>query len=391
MARTAIAILCIMLLVCMRCCVARASSTSGESGGYCFYVFGSVKCPHCEPMKEFLEKTYGADKVFFCDVYEKDECYKAFLGLVYKLDLPGMLPTTFIVNGTLRAILVGEWESKKLIDSLLKYPVTTRIPVFVGPEPVSYIVLPVKDRNSLLWELKKLSGELSVKELVAKTLSLSLLDSVNPCTFIVYSMLLVTVSLIAGARTALKAAFSFTAAVFTAYTLMGLGLSRALGKVPGWVGPVLAVAYGVFSILRANLHILRERTLRQLYPGEESVVCPACREAEGRIDKLLTRATNPVLWALTLGFIVSITLLPCTAGPYIVFNTLIAGIPLTIAVPLLILYNIVFITPLLALGLCTGGVTRAPVIASFMKRNARVIETICSTILVIIGLAMLLT
>ncbi len=361
------------------------------SSNYFFYVFGSVECPHCVPMKKFLEDVYGSDKVYFCDVYLKIQCYNTIIYVVNKTGIIPALPMTFIFNGTLRAILIGDYENASFINKLLNYPISSRVPVFYGPIFEGFLNIPFSLRGEFLWKFKMAYSGLSIKGILLRAVSLAAIDSVNPCTFVVYASLLVTVAVSGGRRRVFLAAAAFIAAVFTSYTLMGLGLSRALHVLPKWVAPVVAIVYSILVFTR-NLSPVLDRVLSK--PGEKAVskarVCRACRVYEEEIKPRASIASNPILWALIIGFLVSVTLLPCTAGPYIIFTAVIAGVPVSIALPLLLVYNVIFITPLAAIAAGVSCVSRAEKIAMFMERNSSKIEAAAATVILAIAIKMLL-
>jgi len=361
------------------------------SSNYFFYIFGSVECPHCVPMKKFLEDVYGADKVYFCDVYLKVQCYNTIIYVVNKTGILPALPMIFVFNGTLRAILIGDYENASFINKLLNYPVTDKVPVFYGPEFEGYLKMPLSLRGELLWRFKMAYSGLNVKSMLLKALSLASIDSVNPCTFIVYASLLVTVAVSGGRRKVLLSALAFIAAVFVSYTLMGLGLSRALHAMPRWIAPLVAIAYSIL-VFAKNLSPFLDRILKS--PGEKALskagVCRACKVYEESIKPRVSAVSNPILWSMIIGFLVSVTLLPCTAGPYIIFAAVIAGVPVSTALPLLLIYNIVFIAPLVAIAAGVSCVSRAEKAASFMERNSSKIEVIAALIILVIALKMLL-
>jgi len=78
-------------------------------------------------------------------------------------------------------------------------------------------------------------------------LSCALVDSVNPCTFAVFTGLLVTTLHTIGRRRMVFSGLSFTLAIFIVYLLIGLNLARTLAIYPvaKYVVSVLAMSMAV--------------------------------------------------------------------------------------------------------------------------------------------------
>jgi len=174
-------------------------------------------------------------------------------------------------------------------------------------------------------------------------LSAAAIDAINPCALAVLILLLSTVLLARRRRVALCAGLAFTAAVFISYFLMGVGLFSVLSKLTGvsyWVKKglgVLAIAIGLFNL---------KDYFRPGALGFRTEVPTGWRPKM----KALIGGVTSVPGAFVVGLIVSLFLLPCTSGPYIVITGMLADYATFWgAVPLLLLYNFVFILPMLVL------------------------------------------
>ncbi len=167
-------------------------------------------------------------------------------------------------------------------------------------------------------------------------------DSVNPCTLAVQIMLLSAI-LLAGKRyKVLTAGFGFTGAIFISYFFMGLGLYttiQAASLVEGFFYLVIALAFlvGVLSI----------RAYFDYTPGVLAVEIPTSWRPY--LKGLIGRVTS-TRGAILIGFICSLFLLPCSSGPYLVILGLLAKTSTRMAaVPLLAIYNLVFVMPMIAI------------------------------------------
>ncbi len=188
---------------------------------------------------------------------------------------------------------------------------------------------------------------------------LALTDSVNPCTFVLYATLLISTSASGSRGRVATAGLAFIAAVITGYFLLGVGLSEATSFLPPWLVFAVAIAYATYIILRS---------IRGLRGGGREV----CREGDeecraGRLAAFFGRNAG-VLAAYGIGLLASFTLLPCSAGPYIAFAMMISTQSLTTRLLLLIIYNLVFVAPLIAILAAMLGITRLSAIKDKLVR-----------------------
>lgn len=367
------------------------SMVAGEN--ILFYVFGSENCPHCRPMYEWLVETYGGDKVFFCEL-GIDECRNSFMNLV-ALGIQPYIPSTIIVNGTVRAILIGKYKDKKFIDELLNLPVSEKIPVYIGPELTGYIDGSARDlimkdilvgiHSSTTTTMQAIvdTSNKSYLQYIAYTVSLAAIDSVNPCVFFLLFALLITVFMMGGQRLAVYSGIVFTVSVFISYMGLGLGLYKVTYFIPKWAMPILAVVFGILILIDVLGKIIVARILGRSLPE-----CPLCKLYSDVLEPKIEKASSPIIWAGILGLLSSFTLLPCTAGPYILFARLIAELSLYEAILYLLLYNTVFVLPLLAITIIGSYLTRVNRIAEIMSRYEKLIRIIGSVLVIILGIYM---
>lgn len=390
---------------------------SGSGDLVVIYVFGDSRCGHCTAMHEWLVEVYGDDKVVFCNMYEDTSCvdrYWWLVGLAVGLEPNDYgIPTIVFVNGTVRSVLIGKCRNKTEVDMLLRVPVSDRIPVFLAVLNTytgrsqcvlkGYIDGSEEVREFILVDVLGLEegyqgggssgtrsggGGVSPGVLLAYTVSLAVLDSVNPCVFVLLSVLLVSVSVIGGKRLVASTATVFVFTVFVSYTLLGLGLYRALFFVPRWLMPLLAVVFGVLMATDYLGRIVVKKLLGRLPSSDK--VCLACKVYEEAIAPKLSKSAVPPLWAGALGMMSSFTLLPCSAGPYILFAKAISALPLHEAILYLVLYNAIFIAPLLGISLLVVCASRTPRIMNIINKHEKKIRILASISIIALGLYMFL-
>jgi cytochrome c biogenesis protein CcdA len=104
--------------------------------------------------------------------------------------------------------------------------------------------------------------------------------------------------------------------------------------------------------------------------------------------KGILEAVISIRGAYVVGLIVSLFLLPCALGPYFVASGLLAAIPTEQALGWLIIYNIVFILPMLVITLMVyGGFAAIKNIEQWRQRHIKTLHLFAGVILCGIGCA----
>ncbi|MBI1985010.1 MAG: hypothetical protein HYS60_02810 [Candidatus Wildermuthbacteria bacterium] len=167
----------------------------------------------------------------------------------------------------------------------------------------------------------------------------ALLDSINPCAF---SILLLTIAFlfsIGKMRSGiLKIGGAYIAGIFIAYILIGLGILQALHifNTPHFmakVGSLLLVILGGINIVN---EFFPSFPLKLRIP----------RSAHSAMANLMEKASLPT--AFLLGALVGLCEFPCTGGPYLMVLGLLHDQATYVkGLGYLVLYNLIFILPLL--------------------------------------------
>ena len=168
-------------------------------------------------------------------------------------------------------------------------------------------------------------------------------DAINPCALAVLILLLIT---IAGAaaeehkkKKVLKAGLAFTLAVYLSYLLMGFGLFSIIQSAG--ITNIIKKIVGVLALLVGILNI---KDFVRLGAGGFVMEVPISWRPK---MKSLIKGVTSVLGAFLVGLVVSLFLLPCTSGPYIVVLGMLANsTTFWSAVPLLLIYNLIFVSPM---------------------------------------------
>lgn len=170
----------------------------------------------------------------------------------------------------------------------------------------------------------------------------ALVDSINPCAIGVLVLLLSTL-LVMRQTKGKMIVFSLTyiGAVFVTYILAGLGLTVFLNQIPLFVAAYISIA--VASVLTlAGIVEIKDF----LWYGKGFSLSIAPNMAK-KISEYATKITFPSL--LFLGAFVAGVELPCTGGPYLAIILLLSQHFDFTAFGLLVLYNLIFVLPLIVI------------------------------------------
>jgi len=169
----------------------------------------------------------------------------------------------------------------------------------------------------------------------------ALIDSINPCAFGVLIFLLICLLNMGSAKRALRAGLLYSLVVFITYFLAGLGLFRIIQSLTG----IIFYVHLFVGLLAIGLALIQFIDI--LWPGKFISLRIPIR-AKPFIERIATTATIPAV--LALGVIVSLFELPCTGGVYIAILATMS-INKTFGLGYLLLYNLIFILPLIVITL----------------------------------------
>ena len=168
----------------------------------------------------------------------------------------------------------------------------------------------------------------------------ALVDGINPCAFSVLIFLLLTIMSLGSRRKMLEVGVSFIFAVFVFYFLSGLGLFTVI-QISGVSRAISVVA--AFIALAAGVLSFRDAFRKE---GGPALAIPESRK--GMIERFARVGSVPAAFAL--GILVGMFELPCTGGIYLAILSLLSQeMTLMQGIPLLLLYNLIFILPLVVI------------------------------------------
>src|SRR3989344_3530810 len=203
----------------------------------------------------------------------------------------------------------------------------------------------------------------------------AIVDSINPCAF---SILIVSLIFLfsVGSTTSkvIRYGLVYIFGIFVAYFLIGLGLLQALHifNTPHFmskVGAVMLVIFGTVSILEV---------LIPSFPIKLGVP----QGAHQKMNQLLEKMSLPAMFLL--GGLVGLCEFPCTGGPYLmVIGLLHDSRTYWQGAGYLILYNLIFVLPLVLILLTAGNERLVAKVKTLQQQNKKAVKLTA-------GLAMIL-
>ncbi len=208
-----------------------------------------------------------------------------------------------------------------------------------------------------------------------------LLDGINPCAFAILIFFVAFLFVIRRTRAnTLKMGAVYIAAIFTVYFLIGIGLLQTIliSGVPhlmARVGAVLVIALGVINLLN------------YVFP-QIPVILKTPKVSWERIKERMVQATYPS--AMVAGLLVGLCTFPCSGGIYVaVLGLLASQTSYSVGLGYLLLYNLMFILPLVVI---LAGVTNRPVarkLATWERSRSDLLRLISGVVMVALGVIIL--
>lgn len=325
------------------------------------YLFYGEGCPHCSAVEQYFdeEKLYDIYPVEKKEIYFDRENALLFNTIMDSLGIPPErrgVPTAIIGN----QVLVGDTpiieEFKTSADTFLAEDSLQK----AGDEGA--VTLP--------------SGLTLFAVIIG-----ALVDAINPCEFAVLIILMSTILATGNPRKALYTGLAFSASIFISYFLMGLGLYKALGF--GILSPWFFYVIGGFAILLGLFN------LKDYFWYGKGFLMEVPLSWRPRLKSIIHSVTNPG-GAFAIGFVVSLFLLPCTSGPYIVILGMLAKNALSIqAILYLVLYNLLFVSPMILISFAVYKGFDPNKAEEIRQKRLRTLHLITGIIMLIMGIVIL--
>ena len=354
--------------------IASASKVSEKTFSVDMAYFYQKGCPHCDRanyLLKYLLKKYPHLTIKDIDLNTPDG-KRLNETLSNRLNLPSekrlIAPSIFIGNDYLSPEEVTESKVESLIWKYEK--VETKAALEVGKEEIK------KAEESMINRFKSLG--------IFTVLSAGLIDGLNPCAFATLIFFISYLTFLGRKRREiLWVGLGFSGAVFATYLLIGFGILsfiQHLSFLPAFSRIVYVMTIGIALVL--GIYSLYDYIqLKRGKPSEMKLQLPDFLKK--RIHKTIREGSQSPRYfiaAVTAGFIVSLLEFTCTGQVYLPTILFVTNIPSlrASAISYLLLYNLMFIIPLLAIfGIVYWGVTSEQ-LAFFLNKRVTTIKLITS-------------
>ncbi len=345
---------------------------------YYFYQTGCKECNRTEILLSHLEQYYSNVKIYRFDIM--DDTNKIFFeGLAVRNNIPNekrlIIPAVIIGDD----YLIKDDISLKTID-----PFLTK---YAAGSP-RFDTLPfVNAEHSIFVRFSKFS--------IFGVMGAGLLDGVNPCAFATL-IFFVSYLLFIGKlrRDVILMAIFFILAVFITYFAIGIGAYNVLKYLSGFdtIATLISICFGIVAFI---LGILSLRDYFIARRGDlDKMLLQLPLGIKQRIHKDIKEKSavgGIIFGSLLAGFLVSILEFGCTGQVYlptITFMVSKAGIALKPLLALL-LYNIMFILPLIAIA-CVATLFSTQSIAQSLRTRIPAVKFFTALLFFILGTLLML-
>jgi cytochrome c biogenesis protein CcdA/glutaredoxin len=356
------------MLVLMLLALTRLMILNASPEDVTVYYFVTEGCEHCARVEDYIDgikMRYPEVAFKRFDISNNDTNIELFVTLAEGFNVTGEfreVPTAFIGD----KCLIGEEEITKNLEKLILEYSRGREYIDKAGEIIRIFTEEHQPRVSL--------------PSLASVVIAAFVDSLNPCAFATI-ILLITYSLQAGSsRRMLITCGAFVAAVMVSYLAAGIGLLYviSIASFRSLLRYLVGSAAILFSILEFKEFFYYGKGFSLEQPSALSKIMGKYSE------------TMSVGAGFLIGMAVSMVELPCTGGIYIAILYLLSKIGLTLEVfLLLLLYNLVFILPLVVILLIVYFGRSVMEIDAWRIEKRRYMRLLAGVLLLIVGFAII--
>ncbi len=219
-------------------------------------------------------------------------------------------------------------------------------------------------------------------------IGLAFVDAVNPCALAVMTIVLMALLLKNPEKKhqVLLGGLAFTLAVFILYFLYGLIMIQFFAHAIPATGKFAYYVFRGFGLFAIILGILNLKDFFSYKPGGIGTEMPM--KMRPRVKLIIKKITSPK-GAFVIGLIVTLFLLPCTIGPYIIASGKLSVLHFFQTIPWLLFYNLIFVIPMIAITLIIHfGLTTVDKVSGWKEKNIKYLHLIEGLILTALGILM---
>lgn len=340
--------------------------------GY-FYQTGCKECSRVEADLNYLKNQYPQMQVIDFNIYDYADLAT---WLLEQIGYNGDFQTPALIIG--EKVLVGDEILPENIRPVLDSYKT------MGVEPLWLDFDPDEGRQTIVDRFKNM-GWMAV-------VFAGLIDGINPCAFatLIFFVSYLTISGRQG-KEVLWVGGGFTAGVFLAYLIVGLGLYQILELVSETLDVIAKIVYAITGVFCLVLAVLSFRDFKKAKEGDiHDMLLTLPEPMRKRINATIRRGRktrNYVLAAFGAGILISFLELACTGQVYLPTIIFVSSIPeLRLQAFLyLVLYNLLFILPLVVIFVLVYFGTTSKDLTRWLHEKAAAVKFAMSIVFIALG------
>jgi cytochrome c biogenesis protein CcdA/glutaredoxin len=338
-----------------------------------FYQTGCKECSRVEADLTYLRSQYPQLQVVDFNIYEHADLAA---WMTEQIGFEEEFVTPALIIGE-QVVLNDQLSLENITEVIEDYRQTGTDPIWTDYDPDQGQQTVLERFRNMGWFAVVAAG---------------LIDGINPCAFatLIFFVSYLTLSRRTG-KEVLFVGGAFTMGVFIAYLAVGLGLYQILELVSGTLDVIAKVVYvltGVFCLVLAVLSFLDYQKARQGEVSDMLLKLPA--PLRKRINATIRKgrsSTNYIIGAFVAGILISFLELACTGQVYLPTIIFVSSIPeLRLrAILYLIIYNLLFILPLVVIFILVYFGTTSKDLTQFLQKNASWVKLGMSIVFVALG------
>jgi cytochrome c biogenesis protein CcdA len=219
---------------------------------------------------------------------------------------------------------------------------------------------------------------------------LALADSINPCAIAVLTMVLMAILMQnpGKKKKILYGGFAFISSVYLGYLFYGVVIIQFFKTFSEILKENSVIIYEGLAILAMIIGALNIKDFFMYRKGNIATEMPIFMRP--KVKKIIEKITSPK-GAFIVGFLVTLFLLPCTIGPYIIVSGLLSTLGILGAIPWLLYYNFLFVLPMIIIvGLVYYSFAKIDEVSGWKEMNIRKLHLIAGILLFLVGFSLLM-
>ena len=226
--------------------------------------------------------------------------------------------------------------------------------------------------------------------LLTSITGLALADSVNPCEMAVLLIVLVTILTKnpENRKKVLYAGLAFVSAIFIGYLIYAFLLIQFFSFLTVKISGFSVYVYNGLAIFSMIMGALNIKDYFYYKPGSFATEMPL--SFRPRV-KMMIKGIASTKGAFVIGILVTLFVLPCTAGPLFVASGLLSEIGIMKSIPWVLYYNFIFVLPMLIIvAFVYFSYKKVDEISGWKERNIKRLHLVAGILLFLVGLSLLM-